>query len=735
MAAPHSPKSESALRSLFRRSTTRFRTPTVIQMEAIECGAAALCMISAYHGRWVTLEEMRIDCGVSRDGSKATNVLKAGRRYGLISTGYRPEIEDLRKLTFPLIAFWNFNHFVVVEGYGPKSWYLNDPAAGPREVSLKEFEESFSGVAMTFQPGPDFQRGGRKPSTVEALKSRAKGLGLELLFAVIAGLVLAIVGLVIPAFSKIFVDEFMLGGMSYYVRPLLLAMGLAIVIQAGLTWLQQSVLLRLETKLSLLNSSKFYLHLLRLPVSFFLHRYAGEVGSRIGLNDVVAALLSGQLASSILSCFTAVFFFLAMLQYDVWLSLFAAAIAAINLLALNYVARKRKDLNKRILQESGKFSGISMSGMMSIETIKATAGESDFFGRWAGHQALRVNAQQDASAFSQLFGVIPSLLASISAMVILGVGGIRIIDGFMSIGGLVAFQMLMSSFNSPFSTVLSLGAQVQELEGSVQRLDDVLNHEPDPQLSRSESLPVLADAPAKLTGHLVIEKVSFGYNRFDKPLLEDFSVTLTPGSRVALVGGSGSGKSTVAKLVAGILEPWTGNILFDGKPRWEIPRKVMSNSLAMVDQDIMLFEGTIRENIAMWDDTMTDETVIRAAQDACIHDDVAAAKGGYDHDLDEGGRNLSGGQRQRLEIARALAVDPTILILDEATSALDPLTEKMADDNVRARGCTCLIVAHRLSTIRDCDEILVLDGGLVVQRGTHKEMAGVDGPYARLIKD
>ncbi len=717
------------------RRTTRFRTPTVIQMEAIECGAAALCMITAYYGRWVTLEQMRVECGVSRDGSKASNVLKAARRYGLVATGHRPEPEELKKLPFPLIAFWNFEHFVVVEGYGPRKWYLNDPASGPREVGAKEFDRSFSRVAMTFTPGPQFERGGRKPSTMKALIRRGKGLGPELLFAVVAGLGLAAVGLAIPAFSKIFVDEFLLGGMPYYVRPLLVGMGVAIFIQSGLTWLQQSILLRLETKLALLNSSKFYVHLLRLPVSFFFHRHAGEVGSRIALNDVVALLLSGQLATSIISCFTAVFFFLAMLQYDVVLSLFGGAIAVINLVALKYVSRKRKDLNKRNLQEIGKSSGISMSGMMSIETIKATAGETDFFARWAGYQALRVNAQQESNSFSQLFGMIPSVLASLSSMVILGLGGIRIIDGFMSIGGLVAFQMLMGSFNSPFSTVVSLGAQVQELEGSVQRLDDVLNHEVDPQFEKSENLPLSLDTPPKLTGNLIINGLTFGYSRFDKPLIQDFSLTLTPGSRVALVGGSGSGKSTVAQLVAGILQPWSGSILFDGKPRWEIPRKVMANSLGMVDQEIMLFEGAVRENIALWDSTMPDEVVIRAAQDACIHDDVAALKGGYDHILEEGGRNLSGGQAQRIEIARALAIEPTILIMDEATSALDPLTEKKVDDNVRTRGCTCLIVAHRLSTIRDCDEILILDKGNVIQRGTHEEMARVDGPYAQLIKE
>lgn len=717
------------------KNRKRFRTPTFIQMEAIECGAASLCMITAYHGKWITLEEMRVECGVSRDGTKAVNMLKAARRYGFKATGYRCGIPDLKKLNFPLIIFWNFNHFLVVEGFTPNEWYLNDPGGGPRKVGEEEFKESFSGVAMAFEPGPDFVKGGSKPSTFKALKRRAKGLGRELLFAVIAGVTLTVLGLTIPAFSKIFVDEFLLGGMPYYVRPLLIAMALAVFVQATLTWFQQTVLLRLETKLALLNSSQFYLHLLKLPVNFFFHRNPGEVGSRIALNDSVASLLSGELATSALSCFTAVFFFLAMVQYDVSLSLFGGAIAAINVLVLNYVARKRKDLSKRNLQIIGKSMGVSMSGLLSIETIKASASESDFFTVWAGHQALRVNAVQEASGFSQLFQTVPSILTSLGSTAILGLGGIKIMDGFMSIGGLVAFQMLMGSFNTPFATMLSMGAKVQELEGSVQRLDDVLNQKEDHQLEKSNEVPWTPEMEPKLTGNVTISGLTFGYSKYENPVIEDFNLTLTPGSRVALVGGSGSGKSTVAKMVAGIFDPWSGEILFDDKPREEIPRKVMTNSLAMVDQDIMLFEGSVRENIALWDRTMPEETVIQAARDACIHDDVSALQGGYDHQLEEGGRNLSGGQRQRLEIARSLAIEPAILIFDEATSALDPLTEKIVDENVRRRGCTCLIVAHRLSTIRDCDEIIVLERGKVVQRGTHQEMAAVDGPYARLIRE
>lgn len=725
----------SAMSQPVSRPRVRFRTPTVIQMEAVECGAASLTMVLAYYGKWVPLEQVRIDCGVSRDGSKASNVLRAARNYGLIARGGRPQVEELKRLSFPMIVFWNFNHFVVVEGYDSKRWYLNDPASGPREVFPEDFESSYSDAAMTFEPGPDFQEGGHKPSVVRALWSRATGLGSTLTYAVIAGLLLAALGLVIPSFSRVFIDRYLLGGMQTVVRPLLIMMGAAILAQACLTWLQQAALMRLEMKLSVATSSKFFLHILKLPTVFFYQRFAGEVGSRVYLNDVVASLLSNQLATNIIACFTSVFFLLVMFQYDITLTLVGASLALANLLVLKYVSGRITDLNRRVLQEGGKLSGISMGALMGIETIKATGSESDFFSRWAGYQAKQVNSNQQSSAFSQLFGAAPTLLSTLGAMAILSLGGLEVMRGKLTIGELMAFQLLMASFNAPFSTLLSMGTQLQQVEADVQRLDDVLKQKPDPQVTRTDIAGPLDSIPPKLKGYLELRDVTFGYSPLDKPLIENLSLKMTPGGRIALVGSSGSGKSTVAKLVTGLFEPWNGEILFDGKPRSRIPREVLTNSVALVDQDIMLFEGTIRENLTLWEETIPDETMVKAAHDACIHEDIAACRNGYDYVVEEGGRNFSGGQRQRLEIARALTVNPTVMILDEATSALDPLTERLIDRNLRTRGCACLIIAHRLSTVRDCDEIIVLDQGKVVERGTHEQMRDAGGPYSRLIRE
>jgi NHLM bacteriocin system ABC transporter peptidase/ATP-binding protein len=714
----------------------RVRTPTVIQMESTECGAAALAMVLGYYGRFLSLDRLRVECGVSRDGSKAVNILKVARKYGLTAAGLREgEPEGLKKLDLPVIVFWKFDHFLVVDGYNPNEWYVNDPAMGPRRISADEFDQGYTGIALTFKPGPDFRKGGKKPSMLRALGRRSRGLGVPLLYAVVAGLALAVLGLVIPTFSKVFVDKYLIGGMHDWVRPLLWAMGMTVILHVGLTWFQQSILLRLEIKLALATSSKFFRHVLRLPIEFFTHRYDGEIGSRVALNDEVAKILSGQLGTSILHCLTGIFFVLVMFQYDVILTLVGITIAMTNLLALRYVSRKRRDLNKRLLQEKGKLIGISMGGILTIETLKSTGGESDFFSTWAGYQAKTVNSEQELDMYTQFLTAIPALLTALTTMAILGLGGLRVIEGYLTIGDLVAFQLLMVSFTTPFNNLVALGGQLQEADGDLQRLDDVLENEPDRALARSEQLEYPPDGPVKLTGHLELRGVSFGYSPLEDPLIEDFSLTLNPGSRVALVGTSGSGKSTLAMLVAGLLDPWKGDILFDGASRAEIPRSIMNDSVSMVNQDIILFEGTIKENLTLWDKTIPDESVIRAARDACIHDVIAARTGGYDYPIEEGGRNFSGGQRQRLEIARALALHPSLVIMDEATSALDPLTERAIDDNLRRRGCTCLIVAHRLSTIRDCDEIIVLDKGKVVERGTHELMSRNDGPYAQLIKE
>ncbi|HKP76305.1 MAG TPA: NHLP family bacteriocin export ABC transporter peptidase/permease/ATPase subunit, partial [Longimicrobiaceae bacterium] len=710
----------------------RRKVPTVLQMEAVECGAASLAMILAHHGRRVPLDELRIACGVSRDGSKASNLLKAARNFGMEAKGYKQEPAALRQMPLPMIIHWNFNHFVVLEGFGRRGRvHLNDPAFGPRVITEEELDQSFTGVGLTFQPTAEFRKGGDERSLLASLGRRLTGSGAGLAFVVLAGLALVIPGLVAPTFTRVFVDDVLVKGLTDWVRPLLVAMGATALVMAALAWLQQSYLLRLETRLALATSTRFFWHVLHLPMQFLSQRFPGEIASRVAINDRVAQLLSGELASTTLNVVVVVFYAALMLKYDPGLTTVVVVTSALNLAALQWVSARRTDLNQRMMQDRGKAMGTAMGGLMNIETLKATGSESDFFSRWSGYYAKVVNAKQQLGEESLLLSVLPPLLMAFSTALILGMAGMRVMDGQMSMGMLVAFQALMIAFVSPVNQLITMSGTLQEVKADMNRLDDVLGAEVTYAETGGGDLP--DDAPARLQGHLELRRVSFGYSRLEPALIQDFSLVLRPGSRVALVGGSGSGKSTVARVVSGLFQPWAGEVLFDGQPRAEIPRRTLINSLAVVDQDLFLFDGTVRDNVTMWDDTAPDADLAQALRDACIDDDVAARPGGVGGRVDEGGRNFSGGQRQRMEIARALVKNPSILVLDEATSALDPTTEQIIDDNLRRRGCTCLIVAHRLSTIRDCDEIVVLERGKIVQRGTHDELKDVPGKYRDLI--
>jgi NHLM bacteriocin system ABC transporter peptidase/ATP-binding protein len=699
-----------------RRPSKRARTPTILQMEAVECGAASLAIVLAHFGRWVPLEQLRIACGVSRDGSKASNMVKAARAYGLVAKGFKKEPAELRALPPPMIIHWNFNHFLVLEGIRKGRVYLNDPGSGPAVMTEEELDQAFTGVVLTFQKGPDFKPGGEPPRLLGSLKKRLGSARAALIFVVLAGLALVLPGLVVPVFSKVFIDSVLLEGRHDWLQPLLLGMGITALLTAALTWIQQSYLLRLESKMALSSSSRFFWHVLRLPVEFFNQRFHGDISSRVGINDRVAQLLSRDLATNVLGAMMIVFFAVLMFQYDPVLTLVGAAIVSLNVAALRFVSRKRVDRSRRLLQEKGKLLGTAIGGLQMIETIKASGGEADLYSRWAGYQAKVVNTRQELERYTQILDAVPPLLAALNSAVVLGLGGLRVMNGALSLGGLVAFQALMATFIAPVNRLVNLGGRLQAVEGDMARLDDVLRYPVDAQAGVG-----VGDPPAE------------GYSRLDPPLIQELSLTLRPGSRVALVGGSGSGKSTISKLVTGIYEPWQGEILFDGRRRDEIPLSVMSNSLGFVDQNIFLFEGTVRDNLTLWDATVPLPEVVAAAKDASIHDDIAARSGGYDSRIHETGANWSGGQRQRLEIARSLVNRPSLLVLDEATSALDPITESEIDESLRRRGCTCLIVAHRLSTIRDADEIIVLEKGKVVQRGTHDELKAVAGPYAQLI--
>jgi ATP-binding cassette, subfamily C, bacterial len=703
----------------------------VLQMEAVECGAAALAIILAYFGRVVPLATLRRDCGVSRDGSKCSNILKAAQTHGLIAKAYKRDIAALKKSQYPYIVFWNFNHFLVVEGYRKGRVFLNDPAAGPRSVPIEEFDRSYTGVMMALLPGPEFKRGGAKPNLLLGLWKRLQCSLIPVFAAVCAALLLVAPGLAVPAMMAAFVDRVLVAGQSDWGRPLVLGMLIAALLRGLLGAIEFRILRRLQIRLAVANSGRFVKHLLALPASYYAQRYAGEVSSRIALNDNVAEVLSGRLATTSIDVLMMVFYLTVMWQFNRPLTLVAVSFAATNLVIMQWAARQRTEGNVRLSMAQGRAGGVGIAGLQSIRTLKASGLESDFFSRWAGFFANMYNSGQELNVANYYLGVVPPLLLALMTASVLLVGGFEVMHGRMSIGMLVAFQSLSASFLQPVNSLVGLGASLQALGGDLSRLDDVLSN----PVPAGPSLASAPDMPVRLRGHVEFRDVTFGYSPVAPPLISNLSFQVHPGQRIAFVGGSGSGKSTIVRLLAGLYAPLSGEVLFDGIPATSIPGEILANSMAMVDQDILLFKGSVRDNLTLWDATTPAASVSRACQDAEIESVIDALPEGYASELLEGAANLSGGQRQRLEIARALSTDPSILIMDEATSALDSETELAIDRNIRARGCTCFIVAHRLSTVRDSDEIIVLDQGRVAERGTHDELIRGNGPYARLLAD
>ncbi|MEE6128841.1 NHLP family bacteriocin export ABC transporter peptidase/permease/ATPase subunit [Chryseobacterium arthrosphaerae] len=727
---------EKSTNFVLNKQAKLVKVPTVLQMESVECGAASLSIILGYFGKFVPLEKLRIACGVSRDGLKATNIIKAAKEFGLDAKGYAKSIEKLIEVQTPAIIFWNFNHFLVLEGFTKNKVYLSDPAQGRYQVTHQEFDDAYTGVVLTFNPTENFERGNEKRGLMSSLAERISNSKLSVIYLILASLFLVIPGLVIPSFIKIFIDKYLVNGYAGFVMPLLLIMGAVLLVNSALVYIQQYYLLKLETKLALTTSSRFLWHVFHLPIAFFTQRYSGEIGNRVSLNDKVARLLSGDLANAALNIIIVIFYAFLMFSYDVPLTIIGILMAAINVAVLRYVSTARKDGNRRLSNENGKLLGTTTSGISMIETLKASGRENDFFTNWIGYLAKVTNAQQELGWLTIRLNAIPPLVTSLTTTLILGVGALRIMDGEMTLGTLVAFTFLMGNFISPVNQLVSAGAMLHETESDMNKIDDVMNYEIDDQFleNTDKKTIVKEEGNSKLVGYFEMREVTFGYNTTMPALIQNFSLKLKPGSRVALVGGSGSGKSTVAKIASGLYKPWKGEILFDGKNKDDIPRNVITESLGVIDQDVLIFNGTIKENISFWDATISDKSIIQSAKDAAIHDVIAARNDAYDSSVLEGGGNFSGGQRQRLEIARALATNPSILVMDEATSALDPTAEKTVMDNIKKRGCTCLIVAHRLSTIIDCDEIIVMEYGKIVERGTHQDLMKLNGVYSKLIE-
>ena len=708
------------------------RVPVVVQLEALECGAACLTMILAYYGKWVPLEQVRSDCGVSRDGSNARNILLAARSYGLEADAYKAEPEDVKKYAaFPCIVHWEFNHFVVLNGFRNGKVYINDPARGRITMSEEAFDEGFTGVFLMFEPGGEFVPSGSRKSTLEFAKKRLTGAKRLLIFMMLLSVIAAVFGLINPAMSRVFVDRLLTGQNPEWVMPFLIILSVLAVIQLAAAWIQAIYSLRIQGKLAVVGNMTFMWKLLRLPMEFFSQRMNGDLLQRQNTNATVAGTLVNVFAPLLLNACMMVIYLVVMLQQSPLLTLVGLISLVCNLFNSILLSGRRVNITRVQQRDTGRLSSMTMTGMQMIETIKASGSESGFFRNWAGLQAAVNKGKISYDRLNATYGIVPVILAEASNTVIMTLGVFLTIRGQFTAGMIMAFQSFLTSFMSPASSLISVGQTIQEMRTDMERIEDVMEY-PDAPTVREEPVQEGKEYN-KLSGEIEIRNISFGYAKLRPPLIRDFSMHIRPGSKVAFVGTSGCGKSTLAKLISGLYEPWSGEILFDGRPIREIDRSVFTSSLAVVDQDITLFEDTISENIRLWDDTIEDFEVILAARDAQIHDDIMQREGGYEGRLTEDGSDLSGGQRQRLELARVLAQDPTIIVLDEATSALDAQTEYKVIRAVAERGITCIVVAHRLSTIRDCDEIIVLDQGEVIERGTHEELYALGGAYTSLV--
>ena len=710
------------------------KVPVVMQMEALECGAASLTMIMAYYDKWIPLEQVRADCGVSRDGSNARNIVRAARNYGMVAKGYRYEPEELkREGKFPCIIHWDFNHFVVLDGFKGNKAVLNDPARGVVTVSMEEFDRGFTGVCLMFEPGEEFTPGGKPKSMLAFAKSRLKGTGAAIVFVILTTLITSLIGVINPVFSRIFLDYLLAGKSPEWVVPFLLTLTGFSVLQIIAAWIQAVYILRINGKMDVVGSTSFMWQVLRMPMEFFSQRMAGDIQLRQESNAGIAKNLVNIVAPLVLNMAMMLFYLFVMTRYSPLLALIGVVSVLINLIVSNVISKKRINITRVQMRDEGKLAGTTVAGIEMIESIKASGAENGYFKKWAGYQAS-VNTQQVRfEKLNQVLGMVPALVNTLTQNVILMLGVYLTIRGQFTAGMIMAFQGFLASFTAPAMTLIENGQTLQEMRTEMERVEDVMKYPTDVNYDDEEEQE--DQEYSKLSGCIEMKHVTFGYSKLADPLIEDFNLTLKTGSRVAFVGGSGCGKSTIAKLISGLYRPWSGEILFDGKPIDQIGRDVFTGSLAVVDQDIILFEDTIANNIKMWDSSIEDFEMIMAARDAQLHEDIMQREGGYQHKIMEGGKDFSGGQRQRMEIARVLAQDPTIIILDEATSALDAGTEYEVVKAIKDRGITCIVVAHRLSTIRDCDEIIVMDYGKVVERGTHEELYAKGGLYTQLVSN
>ena len=715
------------------KTNRRAKVPVIMQMEMLECGAASLAMILAYYKKWIPLEKVREDCAVSRDGSTAKYMLMAARNYGFTAKGFKGDIAAIKKAALPCIIHWNFNHFVVLTGFSGKFAYINDPAKGEIKVPMEIFDRSFTGVYMTFEPGENFKPQGRPQSVLKFARARLKGTAVPFVFVILTMLLTSLIGIINPVMSRVFLDRVLTGQSPDWLGPIIFGMlGLAAAFFI-VSVINALYLMKIRGKLAIVANSMFLWHVLRLPMSFFSQRMAGDISGRLKYNEIIAETLISKLAPLFINLLLTIFYFTIMIRYSLLLTAIGLLAVVTNMLMARIISKRRINITRTQMRDEGRLYGLTLGGIHMIETIKSSGAENGFFEQWAGIRAAVNRSRVDFIKTNVYLGAVPEFIRSITQIGVLIIGAYLILVGEFTAGMLLAFQGFLLAFTSPIESLVDAIQSIQEMRVTMERVEDVFKCSPEVSKAEDEESEENTDNLDKLTGDIELKGVSFGYNKLVKPLINDFNMTVKSGSTVAFVGASGCGKSTLTKLISGLYKPWEGEILFDGVPVSKINRHVFTSSVAVVDQEITIFEDSISDNVKLWDNSIEDFEAIIACKDAGIHHDILGRTNGYKHKLAEGGKNFSGGQRQRLEIARALAGDPAIIIMDEATSALDAKTEFDVANAIKNRGITCIIIAHRLSTIRDCDEIIVLDKGLVAERGTHEELMKKNGYYAKLV--
>ncbi|MBQ7154319.1 MAG: ATP-binding cassette domain-containing protein [Synergistaceae bacterium] len=711
-------------------SKTIVNVPVVMQLEALECGAASLAMVLAYYGLWIPLEQLRKECGVSRDGSNLKSIYAVAKKYKLNPKAFKCSAETLRdKAECPCVLFWEFNHFVVLDGFRKDKVFLNDPARGKVTLTFAEFKKSYSGICMFFEPEPDFQKGGRPASILKFAVQRLTGTFPIFLMVTLTTLIASMAGILLPAFSRFFVDNILTAKTPQWTLGFFVLLGLVILSQSASLIIKAVYMLRLQGKMAAVANASFLWHILRLPVEFFEQRMAGDIVNRQQSNQNITSTLINTFTPLLLDSAAMAFNLLIMINYSPILAFVGVLSVAANLILARVISEKRINITRVQTRDKANLQGATVSGIDMIETIKSAGAENGFFTRWAGFQANANNQAVKFAKLNQTLGQVPPLVSLLMSNLILFLGVRLIMRGEWTIGLVSAFNGYLSAFSNPAASLIKAGQQLQEMRTQMERVQDVFKY-PLAEI-HANSLP--DEDLAKLSGLVEMRNVSFGYNKLDEPVLRNFSLKVEPGKSVAIVGPSGCGKSTAAKLLTGLYPAWEGEILFDGKPISQIHRSVFTGSVACVTQDVTLFADTVANNIRMWDKSIENFEVILAARDAMIHDDIVEREGDYSAMVSEGGRNFSGGQRQRIEVAGVLAQDPTILIMDEATSALDSKTEYQLMTSIAARGITRIIISHRLSIIRDCEEIIVMKDGAILDRGTHPELMKRCEYYAELI--